>query len=397
MVIPTADDPTKLPPIFSLGLTPWLKYIFIMPLSISQRQSVPTNEPMTALPTASDMSLIKKHFSISFLLLLDFSIAGQVYGQANPPESIAPPGILSDAGGHKLHLHIRGKGSPTVIFENGSADFSFIWSLVQPSVAKFTKTVSYDRAGYAWSEPGPRPRTSKQICLELHNALTSAGLHPPYILVGQSFGGFIVRAFARYYPQEIAGMVLVEAVQEDQRIFMGGDMPRRIRDLAQGRVAPAPQSFFSPPPDTPAQATRINAELDPVFQKLPDSVRRMQIWAQSQPGFIGTVQAEMDWSPEDVADLYKHKGESAYLLHDMPLIILTRGKGGFDGRKDSLQLEKERLQSQKELTQLSTNSKQIIDMNSGHNIHIEDPAIVIAAIREVFIAASKHIRLKQKN
>src|SRR5882672_8807376 len=93
------------------------------------------------------------------------------------------PGILVDAGGHKLHLDIRGKGSPTVIFENGSGDFSFIWALVQPEVAKFTQTVSYDRAGFVWSEPGPMPRTGKQICFELHTALNNAGVHPPYILV----------------------------------------------------------------------------------------------------------------------------------------------------------------------------------------------------------------------
>jgi hypothetical protein len=78
----------------------------------------------------------------------------------------------------------------------------------------------------------------------------------------------------------------------------------------------------------------------------------------------------------------------------MALIVLTRGKGGFDGRGDSLQLESERLQAQEALAHLSTNSKHVIDMNSGHNIHVEDPATVIAAVKEVFEAATKHIRLK---
>ena len=72
---------------------------------------------------------------------------------------------MIDAGGHKLHMNIMGDGKPAVIMENGSGDFSFIWSLVQPAVAKFTKIVSYNRAGYAWSEPGPTPRTGRQICL----------------------------------------------------------------------------------------------------------------------------------------------------------------------------------------------------------------------------------------
>jgi len=325
-----------------------------------------------------------------FLVHLTFAQDQTIPNRAN-----SMPGILVDAGGHKLHLNIQGKGSPAVVFENGSGDFSFIWALVQPEIAKLTQTVSYDRAGYAWSEPGPMPRTGKQICFELHTALNNAGIHPPYILVGQSFGGFIVRAFARYYPKEVAGMVLVEVVQEDQKIFMGGDTPQRIRDFAKGRVMPAVQTNFTPQPDTTQQQAIINTEIDPLFKKFPDNIQHMQLWAQSQPQFIKAVQGEMDWSPEDVANIYAHKGEADYMLGDMPLIVLTRGKGGFDGRPDSLQLEKERLQAQEALTHLSSNSKHIIDRNSGHNIHVEDPAIVIDAIKEVYTAVIKNTSLKQ--
>ena len=327
------------------------------------------------------------------VILLGSWMASRSYSQTHGPNYVPPTGILSDAGGHKLHLNPQGKGSPTVIFENGTADFSFIWTLVQPEVAKFTGTVSYDRAGYAWSDPGPMPRTGKQMCLELHTALANAGIHPPYILVGQSFGGFIVRAYARYYPKEVVGMVLVEAVQEDQRIFMGGDEPKKIRDFATGRMPPAPQDSFTSP-DTIGEAQTLNTEIDPVFDKLPVNVRKMQIWAQSQPSLMKAVSGEMDWSPEDVADLYNHRGQPGYTFDGMPLIVLTRGKGGYDGRKDSLQLENERLHAQQDLTRLSTNSKQVIDMNSGHNIHVEDPAVVIAAIKEVFVAATKHSHLK---
>lgn len=334
--------------------------------------------------------------SKNLLLIIALLFARPTFSQNQTPKlGDSMPGILVDAGGHKLHLNIQGKGSPTVIFENGSGDFSFIWTLVQPEVAKFTKTVSYDRAGYAWSELGPIPRTSKQICFELHTALNNAGIHPPYILVGQSFGGFLVRAFARYYAKEVVGMVLVEAVQENQKIFMGGDTPQLIRNFAKGRIAPEVQTNFTPQPDTSNEQTMINTEIDPLFLKLPVSIQKMQMWAQSQPQFIKTVQAEMDWSPEDVSDLYKHKSEPSYMLGNMPLIVLTRGKGGFDGRADSLQLEKERLQVQKELAHLSSNSKHVIDMNSGHNIHVEDPATVIEAIKEIYTAATKHTLLKQ--
>jgi len=326
----------------------------------------------------------RKHLLIILLLSAHFAFA-----QNHPI-----PGKLYDAGGHKLHFDIQGKGSPTVIFENGSGDFSFIWTLVQPDIAKFTKTVSYDRAGYAWSQPGPTPRTSRQICFELHTALSNAGIHPPYILVGQSFGGFLVRAFARFYPKEVVGMVLVEAVQENQKIFMGGDKPQLIRDFAKGKPVPAVQTHFIAQPDTTTSSMPANNEMDPLYNRLPTAVQQYQLWAQSQPSFMKSAQAEMEWSPEDVANIYNHRGEKDYLLGDIPLIVLTRGKGGFDGRSDSLELEKERLSAQEELAHLSTNSQHILDMNSGHNIHVEDPAVVIDAIKKVYAAVTKKILLK---
>ena len=331
---------------------------------------------------------LKMFYKIVILLFL----VTHLYAQSK--ENVLPTGKLFDAGGHKLHMNIMGEGYPTAILENGSGDFSFIWSLVQPEVAKFTKVVSYDRAGYAWSEPGPTPRTSRQICLELHTALHNAGIKEPYILVGQSFGGFIVRAFARYYPNEVGGMVLVEAVQENERIFMGGDKPQRIRDFAAGRTEPSVQTFFKPVPVITKQNVKLDSGIEAPFDRLSDNIQRLQIWAQSQDAYRSAAGGEMDWSPEDVANLYNHKGESSYMLGNIPLIVLTRGKGGYDGRSDSAELEDDRLTLQNELAHLSTNSKHIIDKNSGHNIHLEDPITVINAIRDVFIAAKEQKLLK---
>ena len=118
-----------------------------------------------------------KHILVVIILL---ALITKSYGQTAYP----PTGKLVDAGGHLLHIHVMGKGKPTVIFENGSGDFSFIWDLVQPEVAKTTTTVSYDRAGFAWSEEGPLPRSGRQIAYELHTALHNAGIKGPYILVG---------------------------------------------------------------------------------------------------------------------------------------------------------------------------------------------------------------------
>ena len=122
---------------------------------------------------------------IGRLILLQCGMVAAQQNKSDSAEIAYPPlGKLVDAGGHLLHLNCTGKGSPTVVVENGSGDFSFIWSLVQPSVARFTRICTYDRAGSAWSEPGPNPRTFQQITTELHTALRNAKIKAPYVLVG---------------------------------------------------------------------------------------------------------------------------------------------------------------------------------------------------------------------
>src|SRR5206468_6563221 len=119
-----------------------------------------------------------------------------------------------DAGGHSLNMLIGGEGSTTVIFEAGFGAGLESWATVQSTTAKFARTVSYDRAGIGQSEAGPKPRAAKQIAQELHTALQKAGIAPPYVLVGHSFGGIYVRVFADLYPKEVAGLVLIDPSQE---------------------------------------------------------------------------------------------------------------------------------------------------------------------------------------
>jgi len=111
-----------------------------------------------------------------------------------------PLGKLVDLGGHQLHVHCSGHGSPIVVVENGLGDFSFDWVLVQSRAEMFTRICTYDRAGYAWSTPGPLPRSFDQINLELRDALRKLGEKGPYVLVGHSYGGPVMRNFALTYP-----------------------------------------------------------------------------------------------------------------------------------------------------------------------------------------------------
>ena len=95
-----------------------------------------------------------------------------------------PRGKMVDLGGHRLHIDCQGTGTPTVIVENGFEEFSFDWTFVQSKVAGFTRICTYDRAGYAWSDPGPAPRTFDQMNIELHDALAKLGERGPFVLVG---------------------------------------------------------------------------------------------------------------------------------------------------------------------------------------------------------------------
>src|SRR5262245_968009 len=119
--------------------------------------------------------------------------ATTVMAQSQPTQPpLPPPGKLVDVGGWRLHLNGTGAArasQPTVILEAGAGDFSVEWALVQPGVASFARVCSYDRAGDGWSELGPHPRTKRQMVFELRTLLEKAGVKPPYVLVGQSFGG----------------------------------------------------------------------------------------------------------------------------------------------------------------------------------------------------------------
>src|SRR5687768_15752896 len=125
--------------------------------------------------------------------------------QAADPDTPPPLGKMHEIGGHKMHLYATGEtnGSPSVVLEAGAGAFSIDWYLVQQEVARFASVCSYDRAGHAWSELGPHPRTMKQAAHDLRRLLTKAGVPPPYLLVGHSLGAKLVRVFATDYPNDV--------------------------------------------------------------------------------------------------------------------------------------------------------------------------------------------------
>lgn len=155
-------------------------------------------------------------FALGLLSLLLVAALGgitvQVLAEARDRANFPPPGRLVDAGGYQLHLNVQGEqhGGATVVLDAAAYGFSAQWGWVQPQVARFARVVSYDRPGLGWSDLPPRPRDAQQRAEELRRALRDAGLPGPYVLVGHSMGSLFVRTFAKRYPREVAGMVLVE-------------------------------------------------------------------------------------------------------------------------------------------------------------------------------------------
>ena len=292
-----------------------------------------------------------------------------------------PSGKLIDLGGWSLYMDCKGHGAPTVVVEAGLYDFAIDWQLVQDRVAKHTRICTYDRAGYGFSDAGPMPRTYDQINLDLHMALAAAGEHGPFVLVGHSFGGPVVRNYARRYPAEVAGLVLVDAAQEDDRIVIDGT-PMLLRELSP--MQPVPPAHVGVAPSTPHDhwAEADPGQLDPLYNNLPKQNRLWRAWAQAQPRVEDAASSERQWSPVYLQTW--HEADQAGSLGDLPLMILTRAKGGYDdlGAALAKDLDTERLAHQHALKTLSHKGEQRF-IDTGHNMMLSAPDATADAILSI--------------
>jgi pimeloyl-ACP methyl ester carboxylesterase len=280
--------------------------------------------------------------------------------------------------------------------ENGLGDFSFDWVLVQGRVAQFTRICTYDRAGYAWSDPGPKPRTFAQINLELRDALAKVSEKGPFVMVGHSYGGPVIRNFAMLYSKDVAGMVQVDAAFEGMRVGIGGGKTMRLGEDAKNRATPAPREDMkdADKPVLPVEAGPHAAQpMDPLYKALPEADQKLQLWAQSLLEMQDAEASQMEWSGEYFGKWMKTS--QAGMLGAIPLVVLTRAEGGYGNDQDvpGAQMERERKEGQAMLAKLSTNSKQVI-VNSGHNMDLEAPDEVTAAIRMVVEAVRRGGKLQ---
>jgi pimeloyl-ACP methyl ester carboxylesterase len=297
-----------------------------------------------------------------------------------------PPGKLVDIGTHRLHIRCAGDGTPAVIFDAALGASSLSWSLVQPAIARVTSACSYDRAGFGWSDAGPLPRTAGRIADELDALLREAAVPRPYVLVGHSFGGLVMRLFASRHANDVAGLVLIEPAipeewvdpTEEQRALVargvrlcGYGATAARRGLAQLvavlvrfgalRVARLVVSVVS------RGGLRREDEgiLAPIW-KLPPEARSVlrQMW--TQPKFFDALGSQIEVICESAAEVMRAAPED---FGDIPLLVISSARS-----------DERRLRSDAALAQRSRRGRHLLANESGHWIPLDAPQVVIDAV-----------------
>src|SRR5215216_2879812 len=274
--------------------------------------------------------------------LLVLAVAGAIYqaiATALAERAYPPPGEMVDVGGYSLHINCVGHGSPTVVLDAGWGDFSAPWVRVQQDVSHTTRVCAYDRAGMGWSEMSPEPRDAKQITSELHTLLSKAGIDGPYVLVGHSLGGISMQTYAHRYPEEVAGVVLVDSSFDTHQFSQRpetreGDKPQKQRSAE----VPQLERFGI---SLPARLgiVRLLSMLDPTSPELPQK-QRAQIDALAP--------STRQWTTEVLEFVAPTQTRILGSLGNKPLAVVTAPK----------QAEPGWFERQDKLATLSTNSIQ---------------------------------------
>ncbi|MGH3473578.1 MAG: alpha/beta fold hydrolase [Aeromicrobium sp.] len=240
---------------------------------------------------------------------------------------------MFEVGDRKLHLTCDGSGSPTVILEAGLTGDQRTWDAVVPKIASATRVCAYDRANISTSEAAPTPRTVKDMVTDLHALVESGELKPPYVLVGFSFGGLVSQLYASTYPDDVAGLVLIESNHPDEMKEFEAKL-------------------------TPAQIKRDRREAagNPEGVDIPASFDQVQ---------------------------------EASALPDRPLVVITAGQPAeWPPGWDAKVFDRLRAAQQKDLAGRVSDGTQIIAKESGHEVPSSAPEVVVQGIETVLAKIS---------
>jgi pimeloyl-ACP methyl ester carboxylesterase len=310
--------------------------------------------------------------------------AAGIRAQARLAAAYPPVGQLVDVGGYRLHLHCLGQGSPAVIFDSG-AGFAPGLALahLQRAAAAHTTACVFDRAGQGWSDPSPHPRTAAVMVEELRLLLQRAGVPAPYVLAGWSFGGLTNRLFAYEYPQDVAGLVLMDASHERQLEVLGGRPSPLI--MAAFRAIPS-LIRTGVPALVPHWVPRVDAGRLPA-----DAARASQALIVTSPKMAEAALAEMRQVETSMAQVAAARASAPgpHPLGDLPVVVLMKGKaesvpGLSLSAEEHMRLWRE---LQQDLAAQSSRGQLIVAEQSGHNIPYQQPELVLAALTRVLASA----------
>jgi pimeloyl-ACP methyl ester carboxylesterase len=285
-------------------------------------------------------------------------------------------------------LRQNGASRPTVLFESGIGATSLNWRQVQQAVSQFAATASYDRIGMGFSSPSRTARTPVNIARELHDLLEEAGVKPPYVLVGHSFGGLVMRRYALLFPKEVAGVVLVDPMRcedwppldpsKQAQIELGKRLIRyatpfafcgvtRLAVTSAFRHAGKMKGRFS----TPAKqgGRHVIGRITHEVRKMPREVWPVVAAHWSRPGFYAGMRSHIESIPDTVREMH-----IAEPIRDIPITVLTP--------------EKSKPLSETCLNQIGDNVRQVIAHASEHWIHLDEPELVVNSIQTMVTNAT---------
>ena len=325
---------------------------------------------------------IKRTLFGIFILVILLLMIGFIFEQISRSnaENLTPHGEFADVGGHRLHYYKKGEDNPTVVFESAFDPAGHLqWFNIQQEISKFATTISYDRSGLLWSERGNNPKTGKAMAEELHALLEKSGVSKPYILVGHSLGGIILRSFISKYPQEIRGVILIESACPNEEDYLSDELYNMV---SQSRL---PSGFLK-------------------FANSVGLVRLMFKGAfpdKEEYNYLNTLMPALLYKSaygvleeQDQMPFLDKEANKIKSFGNIPLYVLSASDSDrFDSMITDEKIKNELIDAlaemQKDLLKLSTDSEQVLVPNSSHYINEDQPEVIIKAVKNMILKTNQ--------
>jgi len=306
--------------------------------------------------------------ALTFLFALSFIVKRRL------AKKFPPIGQMFDIGGYRLHMHIEGEGAPTVVFDSGAGGIGLHWELVRPSIAKVARVVTYDRAGLGWSDPSPKPRHADVMAEELHTLLKNANIEGPFILVGHSLGGIVARQFAAKYPNDVAGLVMVDSAHEQQVKHFPEALVKMVNSM-KGMMGVmklmSKLGIFALKPD---------------LIQIGDNGKLSKELVTNMQGVMASSNSHAEAMIAESESVFAAETQPVSTLGDLPLTVIRHGQLDENAVPPSLgQQVRDDYEAawqtlQAEIASLSTQGRLIVAERSGHNIMFDQPGIIVESI-----------------